>query len=261
MSTVLINGECLHQMSKLSDGSVDMILADLPYGILNKKNKDAQWDSVIPFEKLWKEYERIIKPNGAIVLFGSGMFTAKLMLSNTKLWRYNLIWQKGGRVTGFLNAKKMPLREHEDIVVFYKQQPTYNPQMVYAPEHKNHTRGKQEKELTNRCYGEMHAVPDLISDYKYPRSILSFKKPHPAIHPTQKPVELCEWLIKTYTNEGDLVLDNVMGSGTTGIAAANTGRNFIGIENNEKYFNLAEKRIKEVTDDVFLVIPAQNLEN
>lgn len=237
--------DCLDAMKKLEDESVDMILCDLPYGVLNKKNKDAQWDSIIPFDKLWEQYERIIKPNGAIVLFGSGMFTAKLMLSNPKLWRYNLIWQKGGRVTGFLNAKKMPLREHEDIVVFYKQQPTYNPQMVYDPEHKNHSRGKQLGKQTNRCYGSTHPVPDLITDYKYPKSILNFKKPHPAIHPTQKPVELCEWLIKTYTNEGDTVLDNTMGSGTTGIAAKRTGRRFIGIENNEEYFLMAVSRIND----------------
>ena len=240
---LFFKGDCLEVMKTIANESVDMILCDLPYGVLNKSNKDAKWDSVIPFDKLWEQYERIIKPNGAIVLFGSGMFTAKLMMSNPKLWKYNLVWQKGGRVTGFLNSKKMPLREHEDIVVFYKKQPTYNPQMVYCPESRNHSRGKQEKEQTNRCYGQIHKVEDIITDYKYPRSVLNFAKPHPAVHPTQKPVKLCEWLIKTYTNEGETVLDNCMGSGTTGVAAKRTGRRFIGIENDEKYYTMAIERI------------------
>ena len=238
-------GDCLVEMNKIPDGSVDMILCDLPYGVLNKKNADAKWDSVIPYDKLWEQYERVIKPNGAIVLFGSGMFTAKTMMSNPSLWKYNLIWRKDGRVTGFLNAKKMPLREHEDIMVFYKNLPTYNPQMIYAPDHKNHSRGKQLNKQTNRCYGELHPVADCIMDYKYPRSILNFKKPHPAIHPTQKPVELCEWLIKTYTNEGETVLDNTMGSGTVGIACVRTNRKFIGMENNPEYFEMAKERIEK----------------
>lgn len=230
-------------MQRIPDGSVDCIICDLPYEVLNKGNKHAQWDRLIPFDKLWEQYERIIKQNGAIVLFAQGMFTAKLMTSNGKLWRYNLIWKKGGRISGFLNAKKMPLREHEDILVFYKQLPTYNPQMFKGTP--NHTRGKMLGEKTNRCYGNFVNAEDFISDMKYSRSVLDFPKPHPSVHPTQKPVPLIEWLIKTYTNEGELVLDNCMGSGTTAVAAINTGRCFIGFELQKEYFDIANKRIDE----------------
>ena len=239
----IYNEDCLVGMQRIPDGSVDCIICDLPYEVLNKGNKHAQWDRLIPFDKLWEQYERIIKQNGAIVLFAQGMFTAKLMTSNGKLWRYNLIWKKGGRISGFLNAKKMPLREHEDILVFYKQLPTYNPQMFKGTP--NHTRGKMLGEKTNRCYGNFVNAEDFISDMKYSRSVLDFPKPHPSVHPTQKPVPLIEWLIKTYTNEGELVLDNCMGSGTTAVAAINTGRCFIGFELQKEYFDIANKRIDE----------------
>lgn len=242
----LIHGNCLDVMKNIPDKSIDCILCDLPYGQLNRSNKNAVWDVVIPFETLWAQYERIIKDTGAIVLFAQGMFTAKLMISNTKIWRYNLIWRKGGRCSGFLNAKRQPLREHEDICVFYKKQPTYNPQMTKClPNQRNHSRGKMEKEQTNRCYGKFGKASDIITDLKYPRSILNFKRPHPQIHPTQKPVALLEYLIKTYTNEGDTVLDNCMGSGSCGVAAVNTGRKFIGIELDENYFNIAKQRIDD----------------
>lgn len=243
----LHHGDCLAEMQNIADKSVDMILCDLPYEVLNKRNKSAQWDMLIPFKPLWEQYCRIIKDNGAIVLFGQGMFTAQLMMSNPKMWRYNLVWRKGGRISGFLNAKRQPLREHEDILVFYKAQPTYNPQMTNGA--KNHSRGNGKHKMTNRCYGSFNEAADIISDEKYPRSILDFQRPHPQIHPTEKPVSLLEYLIKTYTNEGETVLDNTMGSGSTGVACVNTSRNFIGIELNDEYFNIASERIKKAEED------------
>ena len=237
-------GDCLELMKEIPDKSIDCIICDLPYGVLNKSNVNVQWDSIIPFLHLWEQYERVAKDNAAIILFAQGMFTAKMMLSNPKLWRYNLIWQKGGRCSGFLNAKKMPLREHEDIMVFYRKQPIYNPQMKKCqPNERNHSRGKQDKKRTNRCYGDFSKVDDIITDYKYPKSILNFKRPHPQVHPTQKPVELIRYLIRTYTNEGDLVLDNCIGSGTTAIAAIKEKRHFIGMELNKEYFDIAQNRI------------------
>lgn len=238
-------GDCLEIMNSIDDKSVDMILCDLPYGVLNKSNSSAKWDSVIPFDVLWKQYERIIKDNGAIVLFGSGMFTANLMVSNRKMWKYNLIWHKTDKPTGFLNAKKMPLKEHEDICVFYKKLPVYNPQMVKCEyNQRNHSRGKQLGKQTNRCYGIIGKAVDFISDEKYPRSILNFARGRKEIsHPVQKPLALCEYLIKTYSNEGDLVLDNCCGSGTTCLAAKNVGRNYIGIEKDENYFKIAMERL------------------
>ena len=178
------------------------------------------------------------------------------MMSNPKLWRYNLIWHKLGHVSGFLNARRMPLREHEDICIFYKKFPTYNPQMVKClPHQRNHSRGKQSKDQTNRCYGGYGKAEDIITDLKYPRSILNFARPHPPIHPTQKPVALVEWLIKTYTNEGELVLDNTAGSMTTAIAALNTNRRCICIEKDDEIFKVGEERvmrhIKELKSKLF----------
>lgn len=210
----------------------------------------AKWDCPIDLDSLWKQYERIIKDNGAIVLFGSGLFTAKLILSNEKLWKYNLVWKKGNRPTGFLNAKKQFLRLHEDIVVFYKKQPTYNPQFVKGE--KNHAKGKASNNYKandntkNSCYGSYKQSATEMTDKKYPTSIIDVPKEHPqTYHPTQKPVALLEYLIKTFTNEGDMVLDNCMGSGSTGIACMNTNRNFIGIELDNKYFSVAEDRLKK----------------
>ena len=241
----LRQGDCLEIMKDIPDKSIDAIICDLPYGVLNKGNVNAKWDSVIPFIPLWEQYERIIKDNGAIILFGQGMFSAELMISNKKLWRYNLIWDKVAK-TGFLNANKMPMRQHEDILVFYKKLCTYNPQMEKCEPHKrNHGKGKNEAPA-NSCYGKFVSTPTIISDEKFPTSIISISKPHKNTdyyHPTQKSVECLEYLIKTYTNEGETVLDNTMGSGTTGIAAVNLNRNFIGIEMDEHYFEIAEKRI------------------
>lgn len=248
----LYNGDCLELMKNIPDKSVDMILCDLPYGVLNKGNPSAKWDSIIPFEPLWEQYERVIKDNGAIVLFASGMFTAKLMASNEKLWRYNLIWQKD-RPTGILNANRMPLRSHEDICVFYKSLPTYNPQKTYEPTRLNHPIGNGEHKDRNQCYGKFNRKYNpTISEYKMPTSIVYCPSEHTCDgknHPTQKPVDLCRWLIRTYTNEGDLVLDNTMGSGTTGVACKFENRDFIGIELEEEYFKLANSRINNVVYD------------
>lgn len=217
-----------------------MILCDLPYGRTHNR-----WDSIIPFDKLWENYNRIIKDNGAIVLFADGLFMAELMLSNKENWRYNLVWDKV-LTSGFLNANKQPLRQHEEIVVFYKKQPTYNPQKVKG--NMNHSKGSV-KINKNNNYDKFNFVDnkDTLGDMKHPKSILTFSKSHPSVmlHPTEKPVELLEWLIKTYTNEEEIVLDNCMGSGSTGVACKNLGRSFIGIEMNEEYYDIAKKRINE----------------
>ena len=233
-------------MKKIPDASVDCIICDLPYGVLNKKSEGGGWDSIIPLEPLWKEYLRITKPNAAIILFCQGMFTAQLMMSQPKLWKYNLIWSKQ-RVTGFLNANKMPLRSHEDIAVFYRKQPVYNPQMVKcAPHQRNHRRGDGSHSLKRGCYGDHKEVPTIVSDKKFPKSIICFDKEHSAdtFHPTQKPVALIQYLICTYTNVGGCVLDNCMGSGTTAIACIREKRNFIGFELNKEYYDKACKRIQ-----------------
>lgn len=244
----LIHGDCLVEMAKIPDKSIDMVLCDLPYGTLNKSNPNAKWDSIIPFDELWAQYERIIKDNGAIVLFAQGLFTAQLMMSNQKMWRYNLVWDKV-LISGFLNAKRMPLRSHEDICVFYKQLPTYNPQMHEGKPLHGKGVAYKEKELTNNCYGSLGATEDSRkgSTEKYPVSIIRFQKPHPSssVHPTQKSVELLEYLINTYSNEGDTVLDNTMGSGSTMVACVNTKRNGIGIELDDQYFKIAQERVKQ----------------
>lgn len=240
-------GDCLKLMNELPDKSIDMILCDLPYGVLNKGNANAKWDSVIPFDALWASYNRIIKDNGAIVLFGSGLFTADLMLSNRKMWRYNLIWKKGERVSGFLNANRMPLRNHEDIAVFYKKLPVFHPQMVKCePHQRNHGRGNLAGRTNNNCYGSFLEVQSVISDEKFPKSVIDIQPEHKEfLHPSQKPVELLEWLIKSYTEPGEVVLDNCMGSGSTCVAAMNCGRVYVGFELEPKYFDIAKRRIAD----------------
>lgn len=227
-------GDCLELMKDIPDESIDMILCDLPYG--TTKNK---WDSVIPLNKLWKSYERIIKDNGAIVLFSQMPFSAELVHSNLKLFKYEWIWQKDNG-TGFLNAKKMPLKIHENILVFYKKLPLYNPQMRtgFKP-----YKCKQGRHSTNYGAYEQGHITESNGE-RYPIDIIKFKKDS-GLHPTQKPVELLEYLIKTYTNENETVLDNCMGSGSTGVACINTNRNFIGYELDEKYFEIAGKRMNE----------------
>lgn len=210
VSVELLHGDCLLEMQTIPDKSIDMILCDLPYGVLNRGNQHAQWDNIIPFGPLWEQYERIIKDNGAIVLFAQGMFTAQLMMSNLKLWRYNLVWDKR-RATGFLNAKRMPLRYHEDICVFYKSLPVYNPQMEELNGREpNHRLGNGHHNDKNSCYGKLRRVYDdekKILDKKYPRSIIAIPAIHCSegqSHPTQKPIALCEYLIKTFSNGGGI---------------------------------------------------------
>lgn len=248
MSNITLHhGDCLQEMNHIKDKSVDMILTDLPYGVLNKNNPSAKWDSIIPLDLLWNQYKRVIKDNGAIVLFGQGMFTAQVMMSNPRWWRYNLVWDKE-LTTGFLNAHRMPLRSHEDIMVFYNKLPTYNPQMTEGKP--LHARGNayKSKDNTNRTYGDFEPTDDIRkgSTEKFPKSVLHFPKPHPStvLHSAQKPVLLLEWLIKTYTNEGETVLDSCMGVGSTGIACKNTNRDFIGIELDDKFFEIAKKSLE-----------------
>jgi len=246
-------GDCIERMGQLPDGFVDCIITDLPYGVLNKGNKHTQWDCVIPFEPMWEQFLRVAKRNAAIALFAQGMFTAQLMMSQPKLWRYNLIWHKD-RATGFLNAGKMPLRCHEDILLFYRELPTYNAQMEdLNGREPSHAQGYGIHKQTNQCYGNVHRIERYEprdKNKKFPQSIIKIAKEHNAeqVHPTQKPVKLCEWLIRTYTNEGETVLDATMGSGTTGVACVNTGRNFIGIERDEKYYNVAVERIEKAKE-------------
>ena len=243
----IYNMDCLEGMKAIPDGSVDAVICDLPYGVLNGESEGGSWDTIIPFEPLWAEYRRVCKPTAAIVLFAQGMFTADLMHSNPKMWRYNLIWKKGDRASGFLNANRMPLRNHEDIVVFYDKLPTYNPQMRTG--FPNHTRGHGGGKLKNGCYGKFDpwARSEVITTEKFPLSIIDIAKEHDVnkqFHPTQKPVDLLRYLVLTYTNEGDTVLDNCMGSGTTAIACIKERRHFIGFELSKEYFDKAVKRIK-----------------
>lgn len=239
----LYNEDCLEGMKRIDDKSIDCIICDLPYG-----TTQCKWDSIIPFESLWKQYNRIINDNGAIVLFGSEPFTSELIHSNIKNFKYNWIWQKD-KPTGHLNAKKQPLRIIETISVFYKKQCTYNPQLVDKPKENIRPATVYRKNIDN--YGKMDkpSVRTIPLDKGYPKNILKFRacfgNKSKSLHPTEKPVDLIEYLIRTYTNPNDLILDNCIGSGTTAIAAINTGRNYIGFEKDEEYFRVASKRIKE----------------
>lgn len=239
METTLLCGDCLELMGDIPNGSIDMILCDMPYGISRNK-----WDTVIPLDRLWYIYKRIIKDNGAIVLFSQQPFTAALVSSQPQLFRYEWIWHKT-QPTGFLNAKRMPLRAHENILVFYKKLPTYNPQKTHGHKRKVSTAEHKRNSAKTTNYGAYKAHTYDSTD-RYPTSVLTYStdKQKAAYHSTQKPVALLEYLIKTYTNEGDTVLDNCMGSGSTGVACVNTGRRFIGIEIDENYYNVARKRIE-----------------
>ena len=240
-------GDCLEVLPSLPSGSVDMCLTDLPFGVLNSSSEGGKWDAVIPFDPLWEQLLRVTKENAAIVLFAQGMFSAKLMMSQPKLWKYNLVWCKGNRVTGFLNANRMPLRNHEDICVFYQKQPTYNPQMEKRESGDViHSRGTALNKTKLGCYGEHKELQANQIKERFPKSVLTFAPPHKDFfHPTEKPVDLCRWLIRTYTNPGEAVLDCTMGSGTTGVAATLEKRRFIGVEKEQKYFDIAQKRIDE----------------
>lgn len=228
----LKRGNCLELMRDLPDKSVDLILCDLPYG--TTKNK---WDSVIPFDALWREYSRIC--DGAIVLTAQAPFDKVLGASNIDMLRYEWIWQKT-KATGHLNAKVQPMKNHENILVFYKSLPVYNPQGLVRKAVPTIRKGRNNG--TN--YGK--SDKDAIQEFEnYPRSIITIPSEGKTVHPTQKPVALMEYLIRTYTNEGDTVLDNCMGSGTTGVACANTNRKFIGMELDREYFRIARRRISE----------------
>lgn len=239
----LKRGDCLELMRGLPDNSVDMILCDLPYG-----TTVCKWDSVIPFEALWGSYRRIISDNGAIVLTASQPFSSELIMSASDLFKYAMVWVKS-RPTGFTNANNKPMKKHEDVLVFSKgttangsaRKMIYNPQGLV----------KKERKVKRTSRGGFHGErPNQKDEYtssftNYPNSILEFSSEGKTVHPTQKPVALMEYLIKTYTNEGDTVLDNCMGSGTTGVACANTGRKFIGMELDREYFRIARRRISE----------------
>lgn len=246
-TNIIIHGDCIIEMQKFPDKSIDFICCDLPYGVLNRQNKTAVWDKVIPLDILWQEYERIIKDNGAIALFGQGMFTANLMMSNPKMWRYNLIWDKVNRPTGFLDANRKPLRIHEDICIFYKSQPIYNPQFTYGnTSHKRGNSGNAAGKAKNGCYGYFKQTETTITNRKYPTSIIRIEKEHSNfLHSTQKPVELIAWLIRTYTKEGDIVLDNTAGSMTTAIAAMETNRRYICIEKDDNIFKVGAARVEK----------------
>lgn len=239
----ILHGDCLELMKEIPTGSIDMILCDLPYGTTQNK-----WDTVIPFEDLWASYERIIKDNGAIVLTAQCPFDKVLGASNLKLLRYELIWVKN-IATGHLNANKIPMKNHENILVFYKKLPTFNPQLS---EGKPYTAIRKSINDNGSNYGHIEKRTDTINaGTRKPLSVLNFKR-ETGIHPTQKPVPLFEYLIRSYTNEGDTVLDNCAGSFTTAIAAINSKRKFICIEREQKYFDLGSDRVyKHLLGDMF----------
>lgn len=237
----LENGDCLETMDKLIDEGikVDAIICDPPYGTTKCK-----WDSIIPFDKMWERLNKLIKPNGAIILFGTEPFSSFLRTSNIKNYRYDIIWEKE-RITNFFFVKKQIAKCHENISVFYKKQPTYNPQMQKRDGKKSWSRPGG-CVMDNKLYNQKIVEKDRTSngEYRFPRSVQNFSiHNNNLLHPTQKPTDLLEFLVKTYTNENDLVLDFAIGSGSTGVACINTNRNFIGIELDENYFNIAKKRL------------------
>ena len=247
----LYNNDCLiilDQLIKLGI-KVDMILADPPYGTTKCK-----WDTIIPFDAMWERVNKLIKDNGAVVLFGNEPFSSNLRMSNIKNYRYDLIWEKE-QGTDFGNANRKPLKTHENISIFYKKQPTYNPQFTKGKPYTDERTNKRGMAIKNNKLEHRNIIfasestPIENKGTRYPTTVIKMsreKGPMSGYHPTQKPINLLEWLIKTYTNEGDLVLDFTMGSGSTGVAALNTNRRFIGIELDEKYFNIAKQRIEEV---------------
>lgn len=244
----VIEGDCLEVMNDIPSKSIDMILCDLPYGTTQN-----HWDSVIPLDQLWNHYERIIKDNGVIALTGQGLFTANLILSNPGLFKYKITWVKS-KPTNFLNAKKQPLRRHEDVCIFYKNQPAYNPQMAYG---EPYNKGFRKDQLTG-SYGDFKTVEVKSNGERYPTDVVYFKTAESegeVYHPTQKPIELGRYLIRTFTKEGDIVLDNTCGSGSFLVSAVLEGRKFIGIEKNQEvylfkkhkvdYIEVSKQRIKE----------------
>lgn len=231
----LVNDDCLNAMRFIPDGSISMILADPPYG-----TTQCKWDSIIPLEPMWEQLKRVVKPNGAIVMTASQPFTSILGASNIEMLRYSWVWRKTA-ATGHLNAKRMPMKNHEDVLVFYAKQPTYNPQGLSDF-------GRVVRRGGNGgCYGDS-GKKNIQEKTGYPRTVQEFGSAGKTVHPTQKPVALMEYLIKTYTNEGETVLDFTMGSGTTGVAAKNLNRDFIGIELDPDYFEIAKQRIESANE-------------
>jgi len=233
---MMLHGDCLELMKQIPAGSVDMILTDPPYG-----TTACKWDNVIPFEPMWEQIWRVLKPNGACLLFGNEPFSSALRMSQLKAFRYDIIWKKR-LPTGFLNAKKMPLRSYEIISIFYRRLPSYCPQKTSG-----HALKQAKRINKTNLYGKADKRTEYSSTERYPTSVVEYgtEKHKNPLHPTQKPVALLEYLIKTYTLEGETVLDFTMGSGSTGVACVNTGRKFIGIEQDDKYFEIASKRITE----------------
>jgi site-specific DNA-methyltransferase (adenine-specific) len=236
-------GDCLDVMKTIPSASIDAIITDPPYG-----TTACKWDSVIPFEPMWLELKRIIKPNGAIVLFSSQPFTSALIMSNPKMFKYEWVWEKT-QATGHLNAYKQPLKSHEIVCIFYKNQCTYNPQKTF--EHKPMNSGIRKLEVQNKTnvYGKAtKSLPFGGNTDRFPRTNITFSsdKQTNYLHPTQKPIALLEYLVKTYTQENEIVLDFTMGSGTTGVACKSLNRNFIGIELDEGYYNIAKERINGI---------------
>jgi DNA modification methylase len=235
--SALFQGDCLDIMPLIPDKSVQLIFADLPYGTTQNK-----WDSVLPLDLLWQQYERVIADSGCIIFTADGIFTGVLMMSNPKMFKYKLIWDKKS-TTGFLNAKKMPLRRHEDILIFAKGKITYNPIMEVRGKPRNKGSYNKKKGDGDMCYGSFKNITSFNNEY-YPTSIIEISNANQKAkqHPTEKPLELMKYLISTYTNEGDMVLDNTMGSGTTCLAAKELNRKFIGIEKEANYYEIACRR-------------------
>jgi site-specific DNA-methyltransferase (adenine-specific) len=241
VKTDLFFGDCLQTMEDIPDASVDLLLVDLPYG-----TTACKWDSIIPLDCLWKAYNRICKKNAAMVFTAAQPFTTILGASNIENLKYEWIWEKP-QGTNPMNAKIMPLKSHENILVFYREKPVYNPQMWFSTPYSGFS---SDHAKIGEVYGGAKSKHrDNPEGSRYPKTVIKCKQ-EKGLHPTQKPVELMEYLIKTYSNENDVVMDNTMGSGTTGVAAVKTGRNFIGIEQDETYFNIAKSRIEAISNDI-----------
>ena len=236
---IIYNGDCIVGMKILPDNSVDMVLTDPPYGTTQNK-----WDTVVDMEAFWKEIKRVTKKNSAILIFTQMPFTATVVMANPKMFRYEWICEKH-KPTGFLNANRMPLKAHENVLVFYEKLPTYNPQMIQG---KPHYRGGERKRTSTNY--KLFSPTYSISNEYYPRDVLkvNWKDSIRGLHPTQKPVSLCEYFIKTYSNEGDVILDPFIGSGTTAVAAVNTGRKYIGFEQDDNYFDIAQNRLEKLAN-------------
>lgn len=239
----LHHGDCFDVLPTIAAGSIDLVCADVPYG-----TTECKWDSVLDLDDMWRELYRVAKPNAAIVIFSAQPFTSVLVASNLKHWRSEWIWEKGN-ATGFLNAKKQPLRAHENIEVFYRRQPTYNPQFTHGHDRKTSKR----KSVNSECYGKAYTLTEYDSTSRYPRDVQFFSsdKQKGNYHPTQKPVALLRYLIETYSNHGETVLDFTMGSGTAAIACQESGRSFIGIEKDPAIYQVACDRVgyrKEITE-------------